>query len=466
MPNNFTELGSSGLTQWAGIIQQDFLRELRGQEAYKRYEEMRLNSPVVGAMLMAIEQAVRSVEWQFTSENGENDPRLEILNDSRENMSNSWNDHIIEALTFLPFGFSPFEIVYKRDGSRILWRKLALRGQDTIWRWELDEAGGMEGFWQRTTTAIKGVFLPIEKLVIYRARVERNNPEGRSILRTAYTSYYFVKNFQMLEGIGVERDVAGLPVITLPEGADPTETDSETTDYGRAVRLVRNIRNDEQAGVALPPGWTLELLSAGGSKQFDVDAIINRYEKRILMSVLAQFLMLGMDRVGALSLSRDQTDLFNMSVNVIADIVSETITKIALPRLMRLNGLEADGLRLEHSPAGDIDANVVSESIQRLAPQLTWTEEDEVWLRGAFGLPKLDVEAIRAAREEKRQQEMEKEQIRNQAFQKQNGKPQGEFDVDVWAERYAVGASPDDDERREWEGKWASAAGLSRQRKD
>jgi hypothetical protein len=58
---------------------------------------------------------------------------------------------------------------------------------------------------------------------------------------------------------------------------------------------------DEQAGVFLPPGWTLELLSIGNSRrQFDMDKIINRYDKRIAITMLAQFIMLGIDRVGVL----------------------------------------------------------------------------------------------------------------------------------------------------------------------
>src|SRR5512138_944586 len=100
------EIGVTGLEDFSGQIREDFLRELRGKEGYKRYNEMRLNSPVVGALLLAIEQAIRGVKWQYTSSDGEDDPRLALLNDSLQVMSHSWNDHVVEALGFLPFGFS------------------------------------------------------------------------------------------------------------------------------------------------------------------------------------------------------------------------------------------------------------------------------------------------------------------------------------------------------------------------
>ena len=48
----------------------------------------------------------------------------------------------------------------------------------------------------------------------------RDDPEGRSILRPCYIDYYMVRNFRAIEGIGVERDLAGMPTPTAPEGVD------------------------------------------------------------------------------------------------------------------------------------------------------------------------------------------------------------------------------------------------------
>lgn len=403
MAQTLSEIGSAGLEQFGGFIQQDFLQDWRGKKAYKNANEMRLNSPVIAALINAIEQSVRSVDWQWTSDVGEEDPRLQLIQDSLDGMSHSWNDHVIEALTFLPFGFAPFEIVYKRDGGRILWRKFAIRGQDTVENWVFDDEGGIAGFRQ----AIMGkapVFIPIERLILYRSRVERNNPEGRSILRPAYIPYYYAKNIAQIEAIGVERDLAGLPVLKLPEGSDPGGSDAD-----EAKKLVRRVRNDEQAGLVLPFGWEFELVNSGGSRLFDTNEIISRYEKRMLMSALAQFLVLGMDNVGSLALSADQTDFFNMSVNATADIIAEAVTKHAIPRLMRLNGMDDAGLRLEHSPAGDVDMQKLTASLQAAAPMLTWTVDDEIWLRGAFGLPEKAADELVVEREAKQQQLLERQ---------------------------------------------------------
>ncbi|MBD3320707.1 MAG: hypothetical protein GF350_06390 [Chitinivibrionales bacterium] len=429
MAKNTKEIGYSGLSEWSGRIQEDFLRDLRGKRGYKRYNEMRLNSPVVGAMLLAIEQSIRGISWDYVSDEGADDPRLEFLNDAKKNMSWSWNDHIVEALTMLPFGYAPFEIVYERRDGRMTWRKFAFRGQDTLLRWELDEAGGMVAFLQSGAPDYKPRTIPIDKMVIYRTRVEKNNPEGRSILRTAWIPYYYAKNLMQIEAIGVERDLAGLPAIWLPEGAD-TDDSNANSDASKANKLVRNVRNDEQAGLVFPPDWKFDLVSSGGKRNFDTDKIIRRYESRILMSALAQFLNLGQDRVGTQALSGDLTDFWAMSVNATADIISDTHTKFAAKKLLRLNGMDAQGIRMEHSPAGDVDLGALGEFFKNVGSKITWLPSDEIWLRGVANLPEADVETI------------EEEREKNPSVP-----PQFQFD----AEHFEAGRPPDDWRRKRQE---------------
>jgi phage gp29-like protein len=432
------EIGTTGLTEWSGQIQEDFLRELRGKNAYKRYNEMRLNSPVVSAMLLAIEQSVRGVDWNWIAET-EDDPRIELLEAAMENMTTSFADHITEAITMLPFGFSLFEIVWERVGANILWRKFAMRGQDTVYKWDFDDNGGLRGFWQQvSSTGYQTVYIPIEKLLLYRTRVEKNNPEGRSILRSAWTSYYYQKNIAMFEAIGIERDLAGMPVITLPPEAS---TGSGSTDEEAAKKIVRNVRNDEQAGLVLPPGWEFTLASTGGSRSFDTDKIIRRYESRILMSGLSQFLMLGQDSVGSLALSSDQTDFFNMAVNSICDIISETITKYALPRLCKLNGIDHEGLKLQHSPAGDIDIMTVADFLQKVGAKITWLPSDEQWLRSLANLNDIEEEAILSERERK-------EEISNQLLSfRQQPQPNNQVDENN-SDIISYAANPPDQKER------------------
>lgn len=398
MPNMFNEIGNTGLNAWNGVIQEEILRELRGVEGYRRYNEMRLNSPVITAMLTAVEHSVRKVTWEVSSDIGDDDPRVEYLDDCLKNIR--WQSHVSEALSMLPFGFSVFEIVYYRgDDGRIYIKRLAPRKQDTVQRWLLGDNGDIEGFVQVAYPNLTPIAIPSEKLVLYRTRVEVGNPEGRSILRGAWIPYYYAKSIMKIEGIGIERDLAGMPYVKLPEGADVT--DSATSDLGKARKIVRNIRRDEQEGLVIPPGWDIGLMTSGGERQFDTDKVITRYESRMLMSALAQFLLLGQQSVGSFALSSDQSDLFTMSVNVTADIIADTFNEQLLPRLMRLNGWDAAGIKLIHSPAGDVNIMAMADFLQKVGDKITWRAADEVYLRQIADLPEASIEELEGEREAK-----------------------------------------------------------------
>ena len=446
------DVGATGinLDGW-GEVGSEFLNEWRGtQNKVKRVKEMLLNSPTVAAMRMAIEMPIRDIDWQFVSDEGEEDPRVQLLDDALENMSYSWNDHIIDALLFPFYGWSLFSITYEQVGGRMLWKKLKPLGHDTIQRWLFDEDGGLAGVQQYPTLWPEPI--PVDRLLLYRFRKQGNNPEGESILRPAWPAWYYQKNISQIEAIGIERNLAGLPVIKLPENANVDENDT-ASDWSRGAKLVRNARNDEQAGFVLPFGWDLQLLSSSGSgKAAEVDAVISRYEKRILMTGLAQFLMLGMDNVGALATSSSSMDFFTKSVNAVADIIAETFTKYAAERLLELNGYDARGVRLTHSPAGETAPEQLAAILQQVGGMLTWTPQDEVWLRSLLRMPEVDEGELEAAAAEKeaRAAAMVEAMKQRQGQPSQDGEQQpadspadGEDELSAWFSQPEVFAAVD-----------------------
>lgn len=457
-----TDVGDTGLSLWGGMVYDDFLTEWRGKNKVKRVDEMLRNSPIVAALRLSMELPIRDIQWQFTGPpevDPDNDPVLALLNDSLDNMRHSWNDHVIDALLFPFYGWSMFTINYERVGGRLLWRKLKPLGHDTLARWVLEDDSGLAGVWQEPQYWPE--MIPIERMLIYRFRKPKNSPEGESILRPAWIPYYFIKHIQQVEGIGIERNLAGLPIITPPMGADMTESASENTDYGRANKIIRNVRMDEQAGVILPPPmgpeehrrWKFELLSSPGmSKAIDTNLVISRYEKRLLMSALSQFLMLGMDSVGAMATFEGATDFHSMALNAVADIISETFSKYAVERLLVLNGYDPAGYQLEHSPAGQIDIPAMADFLQKTGNLFTWTPEDEVWLRSLVRMPEMDADELADIQAERKAQAPPPVNIADLINrQGQNGQ-QPEPDEDMMAaELYAV---DQDAIRRKHERQW------------
>lgn len=156
-------------------------------------------------------------------------------------------------------------------------------------------------------------------------------------------SWYFKKNIEEIEGIGIERDLAGLPVLTPPENFKLDGDDIETKHaLAWAKKLVASIRRDEQDGVLKPFGWGFELLGSPGQRQFDTTTVINRYNKEIAVTVLAQFIMLGMERTGSYALAKEQTDMFYLCLEGWADAIGSTFNRQAVPTLFGLNGVSEE----------------------------------------------------------------------------------------------------------------------------
>lgn len=425
------EQGTTGLVVFSGIVQEEFLRELRGREGYKRFDEMRRNSPIIGAMLYFHEMAVRRCSWNFSNKAAPKakDERVDFLNYARENMTQSWNEFISETLSFLPFGYSLFWVNYMRDQNNgLVWDTFSPRAQNTVYQWLLNyegqqgydpnkRNGDINGLIQQAPPSYKMETMTMDRLIHFRTRIERNNPEGISLLRNAWVPYYYCKNLQSIEAIGYERDLNGVPVIHMPAGANMNE-DDPNSDFNKAHEVIRNARNDEQAGFIEPDGWDIKLLSAAGKGFANISQTIERYESRMLMAMLSQFIMLGQGDVGSYSLSKDQTSIAAMIVNATADIICETFTKQEIPRILKLNGYDPKGICLEHSPAGDTDVAMFADFLQKVKENLTWDASDELWLRQMAGMPEKTERQIESAMEEK---EAAKEEARQQFLQRTNG---------------------------------------------
>ena len=105
---DFMEVGSSGLRQNGGIVNDDFLRQLQGKQGYSNFREMADNDAVVGGMLQAIEMIVRSVDWSVEPSDPTNEQAIAeaaFVSTCLSDMTQSWDDTLAAILTFLVYGF-------------------------------------------------------------------------------------------------------------------------------------------------------------------------------------------------------------------------------------------------------------------------------------------------------------------------------------------------------------------------
>jgi hypothetical protein len=389
----FKETGVTGLRRQGGYVQEEFLPQLTGYRAIATYREMRDNDPVVGAILYAIDKLIRQVRWfvQPASQKLEDQKAAKFLESCLMDMSQSWEDVVSDVMSMLTYGWSFHEIVYKRrlgdqrdpekrskyDDGAIGWRKLPVRSQETRQEWNFDEYGGIAGLIQNAPPRYNQTYIPIEKALLFRTTTAKNNPEGRSVLRNAYRPWYFKRRIEEIEAIGVERDLAGFPVIYV----DPDIMRNDAPGWKQTIfddykTAVVNIRRDQQEGMILPSiyddqgnqMYKIELLAAGGARQFDTDKIITRYDQRIATTVLADFILLGQAQHGSYALSSDKTSLFALSIRSWLEIIKGVMNDHAVARLFKLNNFNVE--RLPVLEYGEIETPPLTEIgtfIQQLA---------------------------------------------------------------------------------------------------
>lgn len=298
------EFGVTGLKQRDGVLGEEFLPELRGATGRKIYAEMRDNDPTIGALLSAIELMLRAVEWRVEASASDKDGlHAKWLQAQLDGMVIPWRDTVAEMCSAFVFGFALFEKVLKRnqDGT-IGIERLAPRAQDSIVKWEFDGTGMWNAAFQRLPQSGGTVRLPHDRLLLICPKYQRHNPEGRSLLRNAYTSYYHIKRLQTIEAIAIERELNGLPVVYAPSAALKDSSVKEKLD-----QIARDLKFNEQGGVVMPSDpfmsrdgnysgtrqFEVKLLASDGTRAIDAGKVITRYQQDMLRAVLADFLMLG-----------------------------------------------------------------------------------------------------------------------------------------------------------------------------
>jgi hypothetical protein len=114
--------------------------------------------------------------------------------------------------------------------------------------------------------------------------------------------------------------------------------------------MLSGVRRDTKEGIILPsdhgddgnPFYQFELMSTGGSRQLDINQAINRYERRIAMSVLADFIFLGTEGGGSLALGSTKTKTFATALGAFQQHIQSVFNTQLIPKIWLVNGLDSE----------------------------------------------------------------------------------------------------------------------------
>ncbi len=391
-----TVIGVKGLKVLSGRVAEEYQTALKSwTNESKVYIEMR-DDVIVGTLLDAVKLPLLAANITTTPGGDATPADVEAAKWLEANLNSmvgqEFHSHVEDALECLDFGFSVGEITLeKRTDGRLWLKNIDPRGQETLYEWGFaqDEPDRVEVFRQSDPDSFNVFDIPLSKCVHVAYRGRKGNPQGKSLLRSVFRPWKFAKYLEDLEGIGIERDIGGMPIASLKDA------NLSDDDIDKLKETLKSLRKDEEMYLIEPEGVTIRAYS-GGNKIYDVAAVIERKQKEILGRMFAQFLKLGMDKVGTQALVQGSQDFFTLGLEAVQRYLVDAWNQQLVPYLFKFNswpGMTALP-KITWADPGKPDLGGIINLLNTAvgAKLYTPTDLDEDWLRDMVGAPELPEE--------------------------------------------------------------------------
>jgi hypothetical protein len=406
------ESGFIGLRTSNGQILEEANRAFRFPAFLKTVNEMR-NDPTIAAALNVYRMMINRVDWKVeppVDATETEKQRADFVASCMGDMEGTWGQFISETVTYIEYGFSVQEKVYRRrltrNGSKfndglVGLRKIATRSQDTIRHWNFSEDGrdlvsigqslvNLENGsrYIANTSAKDGVItIPRSKFMLFSVDSVKGNPEGKSLLKNVYLPY---KQLTMLKDqllLGVAKDMAAVPIVYLPPDLmDANAPPEKKAAYQAYQRLVDNVAAGTQKGMILPmmydeqgkPMFEFKLMEAKANSKFDIPGIIEQLQQDIFVALNCDVIKTSGE--GNFAVGESKTNLLALAIEHRLNEIRDVLNNDLIPQLYALNGWSLDRLpTFEYGDILDIDSEAFSKFVQRVGA-VGMMEIDRQWL--------------------------------------------------------------------------------------
>ncbi|WP_411815501.1 DUF935 family protein [Gordonia sp. SND2] len=392
---------SNGFSQWEMFEQ---VPDLQWPHSVKMFNRMEREDTRVSSLLAAIGLPLRRTQWRL-SPNGARPEVVDFVSKnlglpvdgqddtvvSRSRGRFSWSQHLMWALTYLQYGHSVFEQVYRVDDSGMIWlHKLAPRPQRSISQWNVATDGSLLSVKQWAPSyGNPAAALPspsgapsdigIDRLVVYTRDMEPGFWIGRSLLRPSYKHWILKDELLRIQATAARRNGIGVPVATAAEGA--SDEDLQTLR-----KMAQAYRGGESAGAAIPFGSTLQLLGVQGNMP-DLAQAISYHDSMIAIAGLAHFLNLSGG--GSYALASVQADTFAQAVQTHGEQIRDVFNAHVIEDLVDVNwGQDEPAPRLVFDDIGSQqDATAAALNLLVQAGIITPDQVVETAVRQRMNLP-------------------------------------------------------------------------------
>jgi hypothetical protein len=341
--------------------------KLASTRRFHTYEEQLRNVAIIGLSILYFLDLVASAGWNWTP--------AEVP--GMESQAQEYADKVKKILTgmttpwirvvrrfalakFFGFGIHEWTSFKNKDEGYQAIRDVEVRPCHTIWRWDVDDSGTVQGVWQLMPQSYVEVYLPRWKVVYLVDDAVTDMPDGLGLMRLVQRDAERLIRYEQLEGYGFETDLRGNPVGRAPLADMLTQLNNKklTEEQVRAlekpitdfvenhfVRPDRGIvldsstyRNADATGaVSQVKKWDLELVKGGNTTQEAANIAIERLQRQIARVFGTEHIVMGGDR-GTQALSKDKTQLLTMRVDGCLADVAAAVDSDLVEAIFDLNG--------------------------------------------------------------------------------------------------------------------------------
>lgn len=385
-----------------GIIPDRVPQFTSRSNAIRQYEYMANDDAAVDISLRTTKMPILAAD--FYIEAGDDSPLGLLCQEFVEynlfsNLVTPWLDVVEDGLRAFDYGVSLAEKVYQTQvwapkiaganrKNYTMLKDIAARPTPTLGQFYYDDNGYFLSVDQSAVRAdgnVETVNIKSDQTVIFTNNRKGKNLEGKSILRTAYKHWFFKNQLYNIDGIQKERHGMGFPIMELPTGFT-------ANDVAIALELLQNIRTNEDAGAALPPGFKLTFAAMSG-QPVDVLKSIDHHNGMIMLNILAAFALAGVSDVSGFGRgsSASSQDIFTKTLKYIGNLFCETYNKQVIPQLVDYN-FQVNGVypKLGIRNIGESkDLQQLASAISNLLAQngITMDYDTEQWIRKLMDFP-------------------------------------------------------------------------------
>lgn len=428
-----TEQGVTGLRTSNGRILAEHQAAFRYPQFISTVREMR-NNPTIGAAMNVWRMAMARVKWDVQPPPGASKTaiaRASAVRSMMHDMDHSWQQFIEETISYLEYGFKPFEIIARRrlrrfgskynDGIKGI-KRLAPRNPETIKAWRFNPSGAdllyleqsleytenSADFTSKKDPKTGNLILDVNKLLLFSASPTNGNPEGNSIFKNIYLAHKQLTMLQEKELLGVAKDVDSPLVIGVPPEY-LTDDSSPAKQVARSAfnRIIDLYNAGQFKGSTVPqqidpetrqPLFTYQFLENKSVPRFDVEQIISRLQSDILQALCVDMLKMGANGTGSFSLAESKTNILTLALLHRLSEIRTTLNQQLMRWIYEQNGWDMTEMaEFVHDDVERVDMDTFGKFVQRTFSTNAVEADREIMnvVREMFGVkPKPDDEEV------------------------------------------------------------------------